>query len=167
MTGHVFGFGVGIVEIFAGGSAAAGGGTAEIATAGVASPIALPTVAAGSATVVVGVVTTGQSGALIINDLWAMFSSRGGSGETAAAARELEIIPNRGWRPGRAMTEAEAVAEVRAGGDVIAVNRDTARRIAEQAGNGPPLHEAPHGPGQRAHFHPMINGRRAGGHVLY
>jgi hypothetical protein len=25
----------------------------------------------------------------------------------------------------------------------------------------------PHGPGQRPHFHPVVDGQRAGGHVLY
>jgi hypothetical protein len=79
-------------------------------------------------------------------------------------AREVEIVPNRGWQAGRGLTEAEAVEEVRAGGDVIASGREAARRIAEQAGNGPPIHDGPHGPSQRPHYHPR---RRPGGHVLY
>lgn len=57
--------------------------------------------------------------------------------------------------------------EVRRGGDVMAESRDAARRIAEQADDGAPIWDPPHGPGQKPHWHPTIGGERAPGHVLY
>jgi len=82
-------------------------------------------------------------------------------------ARGVNIIPRRSARPGAPMSFDDAVREVRGGGDVMAESRDAARRIAEAAGDGPPVWDPPHGPGQKPHFHPTIGGERAGGHVLY
>lgn len=65
------------------------------------------------------------------------------------------------------MSIDDPLEEVRRGGDVLAESRDAARRIAEQAGDGPPIWDPPHGPGQKPHLHPTIGGERAPGHVLY
>jgi hypothetical protein len=66
------------------------------------------------------------------------------------------------------LTKDEAIDAVRAGEDVLAVNRRTAKEIAERAGGGRrPVHDPAHGPGQegfRPHYHP--HGRQ-GGHVFY
>ena len=62
---------------------------------------------------------------------------------------------------------ADAIDELRNGGDVIARNRTEARRIAEAAGGGPPIHEPRHGnpaDGHRPHYHPTdAHGNRIGG----
>ena len=84
-----------------------------------------------------------------------------------AAARAVEIIPRRVMKVGTKLHFDEAVAAVRAGGDVIAKDQSTARRIAEAAGDGPPIWDRRHGPRQRSHYHPTIGGERAGGHVIY
>jgi hypothetical protein len=92
-------------------------------------------------------------------------ADNGGLGQPDA--RSIDIQPGKGIQIGEGLSEAEAIDEVRAGGDVIAKDRDTARRIAEEAGDGAPIFEAPHGPNQHPHFHPTQGGERAGGHVLY
>ena len=78
----------------------------------------------------------------------------------------MDITPNRGARA-RLPMGIDASDEVRRGGDVIAESRDAARRIAGQAGDGPPVWDRPHEPGQKLHWHPTIGGKRAQGHVLY
>jgi hypothetical protein len=90
-------------------------------------------------------------------------SARAGAG-TRPPARSLEIQPGKGARAGGALSLDEAIAIVRAGGDVIAKDQSTARMIASQAGVGPPIFNGPHGPRQRLHFHPNP---RTGGHVLF
>lgn len=83
------------------------------------------------------------------------------------AAYEANIQRNKHARQGRPMSFDDAVDEVANGGDVFANGKDTARNIAGQAGDGPPVHDLPHGPGQAPHYHPTIGGERAPGHVLY
>jgi hypothetical protein len=63
--------------------------------------------------------------------------------------------------------EAEAVAEVRQGADVVARNKDLAQRIAAAAGDGAPIHNMPHGPLQLPHYHPVVGGECCPTHVLY
>ena len=82
-------------------------------------------------------------------------------------ARNVDITPNGGARPGLPMNIDDAIDEVRRGGDVLAESRDAARQIAEQAGDGPPFWDPPHGPGQKPHWDPTIGCERAPGHVLY
>jgi hypothetical protein len=84
-------------------------------------------------------------------------------------ARELDIQPGKSATPKAPLTEDEAVEHVRKGGDVIAKNRDMARRIAERAGRGKPEYDDPHGPLQKPHFHPVGpgGGVRLPGHVLF
>jgi len=72
--------------------------------------------------------------------------------------------------PGTRITEEEAIDIIRDGGDVIAADEATARAIAEAAGSGTPIRENPHGPGERAHYHPTDEkGKRirSHGHVLF
>ena len=84
-----------------------------------------------------------------------------------AVAHDANIQPNKHARKGKPLSFDDAVEEVRNGGDVFADSKDTARKIAKAAGDGPPVHEVSHGPGQKNHFHPVRSGQRASGHVLY
>jgi RHS repeat-associated protein len=84
------------------------------------------------------------------------------------AARELDIQPNKWHRAGAPLSEEDAIEHVLNGGDVVARDADTAQRIAEQAGNGPPIFDEPHGPGQLQHYHPLgPDGLRGPGHVAF
>jgi hypothetical protein len=97
---------------------------------------------------------------------WAWLDELGDAARKPAA-RVDDITPGKCSRPGAAMRLDDAIDEVRHGGDALADCRDNARRIAEAAGDGPPVWDPPHGPGQRPHFHPTIGGERAPGHVSY
>jgi RHS repeat-associated protein len=90
-----------------------------------------------------------------------------------APAHSIDIQPGKGHQRGEPLTEQEAIDQVRNGGDVIANCKDMARKIAEQAGDGPPIWNPPHNrpgePPQRPHYHPTQGGERlpGAGHVLY
>ncbi|MEL7305975.1 MAG: RHS repeat-associated core domain-containing protein [Myxococcota bacterium] len=100
--------------------------------------------------------------------------SESGSGTNAPAkpdARKGKLVPNKSLDAGEGLSSADAVAEVAAGGDVIAKDRKTARDIAKQAGGGAPIHELPGdraGPSGKPHYHPATpDGDRLPGHVFY
>jgi hypothetical protein len=89
-------------------------------------------------------------------------------GAGKAPAREIELTPGKGHKAGGDLSMEDAVDCVRCGGDVIAKDKSTAREIADQAGDGPPVRDPAHKPGEKPHYHPTSDGvERTGGHVLY
>jgi RHS repeat-associated protein len=100
----------------------------------------------------------GRAGALVHN--W-------NGGPETPPARVADITPGKSVKGGAPLTVGEAIDEVAAGGDVYAGSKSTAMKIAEGAGDGAPIWDPPHGPGQKPHYHPGIGGERGPGHVLY
>ena len=82
-------------------------------------------------------------------------------------AREIDLpVPGNpeADSTGAPLSEDDAVDVIANGGDVIAKDKETARKIAQKAGGGkPPVHDEGHR-GGKPHYHP--NGR-PGGHVFY
>ena len=85
----------------------------------------------------------------------------------SAPAREVDWSRGSYWRPTADITVEEAIDIVQGGGDVVARDQDTAKKIAEEAGDGPPIMEGPHNPGEKPHYHPTRGGERAPGHVWW
>jgi hypothetical protein len=84
------------------------------------------------------------------------------------AARWLDIQRKKWDDSGDDLTEEDAIDVVRRGGDVIARDKDRAKRIAERAGNGSPIWHRRHGGHEKDHFHPRgPNGEKLPGHVAY
>ena len=98
-------------------------------------------------------------------------SKSGGKSGGRAPAKEASLTPNKNLQTGSDLSLEDAVEEVKAGGDVMAKDRKTARDIARKAGGGEPIHEPAHAKADhsaRPHYHPATSfGTRLPGHVFY
>ncbi|QSQ18773.1 VCBS repeat-containing protein [Pyxidicoccus parkwayensis] len=172
----VIGGGMGLI----GGGGVAAGGSAVTST-GVGAPVGAPVavtgvVVAGVSTVVVVAGVVNIIGAL---NAMEMANKAGDRGTSASGGKDPNQKPKKEIRDAdiqrgkhhsaeERMSMDEAVDYVRNGGDVLAPDKSTARSIAEQAGNGRAVWDAPHGDQQKPHYHPLgPDGERTGGHVLY
>ena len=89
------------------------------------------------------------------------------TGVGKSEARDGGYIPGKPATPGGSMGFGDAVDTVSQGGDVFAGGRGTAKEIAGAAGDGPPIWNGPHNPGELPHYHPSLGGVKQPGHVWY
>jgi hypothetical protein len=130
-----------------------------------------------AAAVLVGVIADDVTGVGSLDDILIPFIMYGFATQEdqfpeKAPAREADRDnPREVPRAGAPLSEDDAVEITREGGDVIAKDQDTARRIAEEAGNGPPDwdsgHDLKEGQVGKPHYHPVLDGERIGSHVFY
>jgi len=94
----------------------------------------------------------GSTGALVHND----------------GCRVPDFHPNKPMGPGFPVSDGDAIDIAGLGGDILTPNKGTANGIAGAASDPGtvPVQHGPHGPFQRPHYHPIINGEH-GGHIMW